>query len=77
MDGEVIPLVPIDIRENESGDVFKGAEQNDTGELDLDLVTQNELAPPMLEYAGCLRKKELNGLYQRSSLAHRFSWALF
>ncbi|CAE7772409.1 unnamed protein product [Symbiodinium sp. CCMP2592] len=64
-DVDVIPLIPLDIRENEWGDAFKGAAQNDLGELDLDLAFRDELAPPILEYAGCMRKKELNGLYQR------------
>ncbi|CAJ1380771.1 unnamed protein product [Effrenium voratum] len=62
-DGDVIPLIPYDIREAEQQDVFKGATNDDTGELDLDLAEAE--TPTMLEFSGCMRKPELNGLFQR------------
>ncbi|OLP99855.1 hypothetical protein AK812_SmicGene17556 [Symbiodinium microadriaticum] len=60
-DVDVIPLIPLDIRENEWGDAFKGAAQNDLGELDLDLAFRDELAPPILELLGHVGRKDLLG----------------
>ncbi|CAE7351617.1 unnamed protein product [Symbiodinium sp. KB8] len=76
-DVDVIPLIPLDIRENEWGDAFKGAAQNDLGELDLDLAFRDELAPPILELLGHVGRKDLLGhlrpIYEkRLGIARRF-----
>ncbi|CAK8992409.1 Hypothetical protein SCF082_LOCUS3083 [Durusdinium trenchii] len=64
-DGDVIPLIPLDIREYEQQDVFRAATSaDDSGELDMDLA-EGPSVPAMLEFSGCTRKPELNGLYQR------------
>lgn len=57
-EGDVIPLIPYDIRKDEKTDVFQAASANDdTGELDLDLDDQSESPPMSLCFNG-LRKFE-------------------
>eukprot|EP00435_Cladocopium_sp_Y103_P025985 s2307_g6.t1 len=63
-DGHFIPLIPYEIRPEEIQDVFRAATNDDSGELDLDLRAETDV-PPMLEFAGCRFKPDLNGLYQR------------
>jgi hypothetical protein len=45
-DGHFIPLIPYEIRIDDRNDVFRGATNDDSGELDLDLVAETDL-PPM------------------------------
>jgi len=57
-EGDVIPLIPYDIRKDEKTDVFQAASANDdTGELDLDLADESESPPMSLCFHG-LRKFE-------------------
>lgn len=46
-DGDAISLIPYDIREEDTNDVFNAATTDDSGELDMDLVGDANDLPPM------------------------------